>query len=134
MPLLLDTHIWVWFMQDDKSLSLANKALLEKPPAGGIAVSAISVWEIAMLMHRGRLTLHQSPRAWIEASLAFMEARIIPIDAAVALESYALPEGFHGDPADRMIVATARQHGLTLITQDKAILTWAKKGHVMTVK
>ncbi len=134
MALLLDTHIWIWLTEGDKRLSRANAAHIEKAGDGTLMISAISVWEIAMLAHRGRLLMDRSPRAWAEASFSYLGIHVIPLAADTALESYALPGNFHSDPADRLIVATARQKGLTLVTQDKAILAYAKKGHVTVLK
>jgi PIN domain nuclease of toxin-antitoxin system len=90
-----------------------------------LAVSAISVWELAMLVKRQRLTLATAVSTWIEASLRPPGARIIPVGAAIALDSTQLPDfDHHKDPADRIIVATARRHG-TLLTCDESLLAWA---------
>jgi PIN domain nuclease of toxin-antitoxin system len=133
MSFLLDTHSWIWFAKNDRRLARKHKIYIEGAPADGILASAVSVWEIAMLVHYGRLVLAQSPRAWVENSLK-SGIRILSFTAEIALESYNLPGDFHKDPADRMIVATARQKGLKLITQDKAILAYARKGHVVIAK
>lgn len=132
MSLLLDTHSWIWFAENDRRLAPKHKAHIEKTPVGDILVSAVSVWEVAMLVHYGRLALSHSPHAWVENSLR-KGIRILPFTADIALESYNLPGDFHKDPADRMIVATARHLGLTLVTQDKALLAYAKKGHIKVV-
>jgi PIN domain nuclease of toxin-antitoxin system len=129
MSLLLDTHDWIWFAEDNPKLLRARKVLIEKTPVGAIYVSAVSVWEIAMLVHYGRLVLAQNLHTWVENSLQ-AGIQVIPLTAQIALESYMLPGEFHKDPADRMIVATARQMRMTLMTQDKAILAYGKKGHV----
>jgi PIN domain nuclease of toxin-antitoxin system len=107
---------------------LAPGALAAIERAAGdatLAVSAISVWELAMLVKRGRLQLATAVSSWIEASLRPPGVRIIPVGTAVALDSVQLPDfDHHKDPADRLIIATARKHG-TLLTCDQSLLDWA---------
>jgi len=125
--LILDTHVWIWAAEGEtqKLGAAAVKAIEEAARASALAVSAISVWELAMLVKRGRLTLATAVSAWIEASLRPPGARIIPVGAAIALDSTQLPDfDQHQDPADRIIVATARRYG-TLLTCDDAVLKWA---------
>ena len=129
MKLLLDTHIWIWFESGNPKLAKNNLEIIQKTTQGKIAISAISVWEIAMLVSYGRLELGCNPKIWVEESCNTLGLEVIPLTTDIALESYALPDVFHSDPADHMIVATARQKGLTLITQDNAILNYAKKGY-----
>jgi PIN domain nuclease of toxin-antitoxin system len=105
--------------------SRAVSAIEQAARASTLAVSAISAWELAMLVKRGRLTLATAVHTWIEASLRPPGARIIPVGASIALESTQLPDfERHKDPADRLIVATARRYG-TLLTCDQAVLEWA---------
>lgn len=132
-PLLLDTHIWIWlsfgttgvFTPDmQKRLDLSDRA-------NPLNVSFISVWELAMLSAKGRLNLDMPAQAWIEQSLLHPALRLIALDApAVAVESNELPGAFHADPADRLLVATARVGGYTLVTRDQKILDYGKAGHV----
>ena len=125
--LVLDTHVWIWAVEGmtAKLGDAAVTAIEQAARASVLAVSAISVWEIAMLVKRQRLTLAAPVSAWIEASLRPPGARIIPVGAAIALDSTQLPDfDHHQDPADRIIVATARRYG-TLITCDESLLTWA---------
>jgi PIN domain nuclease of toxin-antitoxin system len=125
--LILDTDVWIWAVEAVAG-KLARSALAhieEAARASALAVSAISVWELAMLVKRRRLTLATSVGAWVEASLRPPGARIIPVGAAIALDSTQLPDfDQHRDPADRMIIATARRHG-TLLTCDETVLEWA---------
>ena len=126
--LILDTHVWIWAVEGmtEKLGAAAVKAIETAARASLLAVSAISVWELAMLVKRGRLTLATAVGAWIEASLRPPGARIIPVGAAIALDSTQLPDfDHHKDPADRIIVATARRYG-TLLTRDDAVLAWAR--------
>jgi len=106
---------------DPKALTAIEQAAR----ASTLAVSAISVWELAMLVKRGRLRLTTAVSSWIEASLRPPGVRIVPVGAALALDSIQLPDfDHHKDPADRLIVATARRHG-TLLACDESLLEWA---------
>lgn len=127
--LILDTHVWIWAVEGvtGKLAPPALDAIEQAARASALAVSAISVWEVAMLVKRGRLTLATALGAWIEASLRPPGVRIIPVGAAIALDSTQLPDfDHHRDPADRIIVATARRHG-TLLTCDARLLEWARR-------
>jgi PIN domain nuclease of toxin-antitoxin system len=125
--LILDTHVWIWAVEGitSKLGTRAVAAIEEAARASTLAVSAISVWELAMLVKRQRLTLATAVTTWIEASLRPPGARIVPIGAAIALDSTQLPDfDHHRDPVDRLIIATARRHG-TLLTCDESLLAWA---------
>jgi PIN domain nuclease of toxin-antitoxin system len=125
--LVLDTHVWIW-AAEGLTANLGAEAIRvieEAARSSALAVSAISVWELAMLVKRRRLTLASAVSTWIEASLRPPGARIIPVGAAVALDSTQLPDfDHHKDPADRIIIATARRYG-TLLTCDEPLLAWA---------
>jgi PIN domain nuclease of toxin-antitoxin system len=126
--LVLDTHVWIWAVEGltAKLRAAAVTAIEEAARASVLAVSAISVWELAMLVKRQRLTLATAVSTWIEASLRPPGARIISVGAAIALDSTQLPDfDHHKDPADRIIIATARRHG-TLLTCDESVLAWAR--------
>ena len=125
--MVLDTHVWIWAVEGMMARlgAQAVSAIEEAARASTLAVSAISVWELAMLVKRQRLTLATAVSTWIEASLRPPGARIIPVGAAIGLDSTQLPDfDHHKDPADRIIVATARRHG-TLLTCDESLLAWA---------
>ncbi len=125
--LVLDTHVWIWAVEGmtDRFDPKALTAIEQAARASTLAVSAISVWELAMLVKRGRLRLTTAVSSWIEASLRPPGVRIIPVGAALALDSIQLPDfDHHKDPADRLIVATARRHG-SLLTCDESLLEWA---------
>ncbi len=125
--LVLDTHVWVWAVEGRTDL-LRDQALAAIERAARVRqllVPAIAVWELAMLVKKGRLTLATPVSAWIEASIRPPGSRILPLGTAIALDSTSLPDfDHHRDPADRMIIATARRHGV-LCTCDAAILDWA---------
>ena len=130
--LVLDTHILVWWVNADTSkLSPAALGAIEREMQGGeIIVSSISAWEIAMLAARGRMSLTMDVSQWLALVAQIRTVRFYPVDNEIALESVQLPGEFHKDPADRMIVATARKLNATLITADEKILTYQ---HVKTV-
>jgi PIN domain nuclease of toxin-antitoxin system len=119
-PVLLDTHIWLWWLLGQEDLGARDRRRLDDLVASGRppALAAISLWEAQMLAGKGRLTLSTPLARWLPLAAAPETVRILPLDAAVVLAVDALPDRFHGDPADRLIVATARAHGLPLATRD----------------
>ncbi len=129
--IVLDTHALVWWVGGDESLSKKAKAAIERELDGGqIVVSAISAWEIAMLVEREKLVLSMDVASWLAAVAEIEAVRFIPLDVEVAVKSVDLPGEFHKDPADRMIVATARKLSAPLVTKDEKILNYA---HVNTI-
>lgn len=132
--ILVDTHVLIWGLDDDKRLGPVARATLEAAKSGrGIYVSAITPWEIAMLAHKGRLTLNREVGAWILGAMSLPGIVLAPIEPAIAVDSVRLPGQLHGDPADRFIIATARNAGLSLLTADQAILEYGAQGHVMVM-
>jgi PIN domain nuclease of toxin-antitoxin system len=135
-PLVLDTHVWIWLMAGDPSLG--ETALVEIQDAarrGRVLVPAIAVWEVAMLEQRGRIVLAEPALQWVKSSLAAPGLTLAPLTPEIAVESCNLPDSPERgtalkDPADRMIVATARIEHATLITRDERILTYGAVGHV----
>lgn len=120
--MLLDTHIWIWWLIGGDQLSVAERTALDiavqqAPPK----ISAISLWEAQMLHSHGRLALQLPFAPWLMRATLPEVVQVIPLDAAVILEIDQLPPDFHGDPADRIIVATARTLGLPLATNDRRI-------------
>jgi PIN domain nuclease of toxin-antitoxin system len=130
--LVLDTHVWIWIMEGVKTgLSAATIRLVERSAAdSALAISAISVWEVAMLEKKGRITLSRSIDEWTRAALTAPGIRLVDLSPEIAIESTRLPGEPHGDPADRIIIATARVLGATLITRDEQIVSYASGGHV----
>ncbi|MFP3544906.1 type II toxin-antitoxin system VapC family toxin [Rhizobium sp. SIMBA_035] len=132
--ILLDTHILVWAMNDDARLGARSREALDKSAKSGrVLVSAITPWEIAMLVQKGRLTLSSDVAQWIDEALALPAIELAPILPQIAIDSTRLPGEFHADPADRIIVATARFHRIPLVTADQAILEYGELGHVDTI-
>jgi len=119
--ILLDTHIWIWWVQGDPKLPLVSRQYLQANESTGLGVSVISCWEVAKAVELGRLSFQQPVAAWISHALAYPGVTLVPLTPAITVESTQLPEPFHRDPADRFIVATARVHGYPLVTQDSKI-------------
>jgi PIN domain nuclease of toxin-antitoxin system len=133
-PLLLDTHVWLWVVAGSPELSARARQTIDKAAAqGALRIAAISLWEIALLASRGRIVLGKSISFWLDEALAEPCPTIELLNPQVAIESYALPELFHPDPADRMIVATARVTGAVLMTRDRQILDYAARGHLTAI-
>lgn len=117
---VLDTHVLVWWVNgsaelSDKAARTIRKALKAGEP---LLVSAISAWEIAMLVRKGRLTLTMEVSTWLATAAAIEGIRFVPVDSETCVQSVELPGEFHADPADRMIVALARRHSMSLLTAD----------------
>lgn len=119
---LLDTHAWVWFVGDPSRLSKrARQAVDGALEAGQLAVSSMSVWELAMLVKKGRLKLSMDVGAWVARSEAMPFLTFLPVTNAIALRSMELPPPLHADPADRLIVATALDLRVPLVTKDRRL-------------
>lgn len=124
--IVLDTHKWVWWVHGDKNLSKAQGRIITENETGEIGVSAISCWEIAKLVEYGRLELPCPIDEWFEKALSYPGIHLCELTPAVAIESTALPDGFHHDPADQIIVATARLFDCPLVTSDSKILAYSQ--------
>ena len=129
--ILLDTHIWIWWISNieklsPKALNAINKARCES----SIVISSISTWEIALLVEKGRLELSVSVRDWVRKTEGLPFVRFAPVDNTISLRSVSLPGEFHLDPADRIITATAMTMGIPLVTKDERIIGYP---HVNTI-
>jgi len=128
---LLDTHVLVWLMVGDARLGVAARERIQTAAqAQCLWVSAITPWEIGMLVAKGRLVLDRDVTAWVQAALGLPGIRLAPLEPALAIDSTRLPGDLHADPADRLIVATARHIGAALVTADAALLAYGRQGHV----
>ncbi len=129
--IVLDTHALVWWVTGDAALSKKAKATIDhEMDAGYIVVSAISAWEIAMLVDRERLVLSMEVQSWLATVAQIETVRFVPVDVEIATKSVQLPGEFHRDPADRIIVATARKLAVPVVTKDDKIRAYA---HVKTI-
>lgn len=130
--LVLDTHVLIWWVNGDSNLPKTVSRLInrESKEDNSLLISAISAWEISMLIEKERLVLAIDIHAWLEEVKRIPAVRFIPIEVGVAVNSTQLPGKFHNDPADRMIVALAREYSVPLITADEKILSYQ---HVKTV-
>jgi PIN domain nuclease of toxin-antitoxin system len=122
--IILDTHIWVWWVHDDERLIPVQVEAIQANEADVIGVSAISCWEIAKLVEHGRLELLCPLREWFEQALSYPGIYLLELTPEIAIESTQLPGEFHRDPADQIIVATARAYGCSLVTADGRILKY----------
>ncbi len=131
--LLLDTHIWIWLMNGDEKLASPRllKIIQERSDRKALRVSVISVWEVGMLESKKRIMLPYSCHEWVHRALNIPGLALVPLGADIALESTRLPDTFHGDPADRILVATAAHLGAELVTQDERIHAYLKKNPIV---
>jgi PIN domain nuclease of toxin-antitoxin system len=129
--IVLDTHIWVWWVHEDAQLTQQQKAWIQEHEEQGLGVSAISCWEVAKLVEYQRLTLPCPVAEWIEQALAYPGMQLLHLTPRIAVESAQLPGTFHRDPADQIIVATARVYDCPLLTADDKILRYP---HVKLLK
>ncbi len=130
--IVLDTHVWLWIVDGERS-QLTAQAIQEIDDAsrrGDIVVSAISVWEVAMLEAKGRISLSRPVDDWVRSALRAPGSRLLPLTPEIAIESTRFPGSAHGDPADRILIASARVTGGQLATRDRVILDYAEGGHV----
>ena len=122
---VLDTHIWIWLSSGDpRGVPFATFV-------GQPVLSDISVWEVAMLASKGRLTLKPDAQTWIEANLKD-PIELEPLSPEICVASCNLQD-FQGDPADRLIVATALVLGIPLITADRQIIAWVKNNPTLSL-
>ncbi len=127
-PLLLDTHIWIWYLEANSSqMSRQLTSLLERTGTDNrLLVSDISYWEVAVKAAKGKLTLSVDVAVWLARASAAPGIRFHPIDRDVLLLSTRLAGTAHNDPADRMLLATAQLNNVPLVTADKLLIDYAK--------
>ena len=131
MPTLLDTHAWLWWVTDDRRLSRRARTTIDGAQRDDdIWLSLISVWEIANKVEKQQLTLDRPLSDWLDAATTWPGVHLAELTRPILVDSCALPRPFVGDPADQIIVATARHHGAVVVTKDRKIRQY---GHVRTV-
>ncbi|MGH7556680.1 MAG: type II toxin-antitoxin system VapC family toxin [Gemmatimonadota bacterium] len=130
--MILDTHVWIWVVEGTES-QLSDDAIHQIDASsrrGEVLVSAISVWEVATLEARGRISLSHSVEEWVQLALRAPGTRLLDLSPEIAIESTRLPDSPHGDPADRILIAGARVMGVRLATRDERIIRYGKGGHL----
>lgn len=127
-PALLDTHIWIWYLDgaDDRLPPEAVKLLRRCVRGEGLWVSDISAWEAGTKVAKGRLTLSPNVSAWLARAEQRPGFAFFPLDRQILLSSTQLPGVVHGDPADRMLIATSALTGMPLVTADRLIVEYAE--------
>jgi PIN domain nuclease of toxin-antitoxin system len=125
-PLLLDTHCWIWLQsgQVEKFSSESVKRIRQAASVGMLRVSIISVWEVALLESKRRIQLDMDCMGWVSQALKTPGLTLIPLTPEIAVESTRLPGSLHSDPAERILVATARHIGARLMTRDQQLLKY----------
>ena len=135
MGLGIDTHVWLWIESDPDRLSEPARSRIEQAArVGKLWVSVMSVWEIGMLVAKDRIRLSMPVDEWVRQASATPGMQMLGVVPEIALESTRLPDAPHGDPVDRLLMASARVHNLTLITADEKILAYADQGHLKALK
>lgn len=131
MPSVLDTHAWIWWVTSDRRLSKRARAAIERAAnRGELYVSVYSVWEVAKKVEIGQLAFDRPLDEWLDAALAAEGLQVTELTRTILVDSCRLPQPFHGDPADQMIVATTRSLSATLVTKDARLRDYA---HVRTL-
>ncbi len=120
--IVLDTAAWIWRASDPKHLTPAARRAIDA--AERALVSAISVWEVAMLVAKRRIQLDRPVEQWVDLALTLPGIQLAPLEPAIAVRSTKLPGGFHPDPADRIVVATALEYGIPIVTPDERIRSY----------
>jgi len=131
--LLLDTCAVIWISQDEPIAETAIEAIGKVPQSGTLSVSVMTAWEMGMLVSKGRLPSTKTPERWFDE---FVEAAAIEVEGVtprILVAASYLPGVAHNDPVDRILIATARERDLTIITRDRAILAYAAQGHVRAI-
>ena len=132
LMIVIDTHVLVWWVSGSGKLSTAAKKALKTTlnSSSEVLISSISAWEIAMLVEKGRLVLSMDVESWLDEVRQIDGVRFLPVDNEIGVKATALPGDFHKDPADRMIVATARKLAVAVVTADEKLLQYE---HVKTI-
>ncbi|HEY9748993.1 MAG TPA: type II toxin-antitoxin system VapC family toxin [Allocoleopsis sp.] len=123
--IVLDTHIWIWWVHRDAQLPEEYQQYIQEQESQGLGISAISCWEVAKLVERGRLNLPCPIDERFAQALAYPGMQLLELTPKICVESTQLPGDFHRDPDDQIIVATARVWGCPLVTMDSKILNYS---------
>jgi PIN domain nuclease of toxin-antitoxin system len=122
MTYLLDTHVWIWWNMEPQKLSRKIRSVLTASDRyAELLLASISLWEFCKLIEKERIGISCNPEEWMAEALRMPKLRVVHLTPAIAHRSTILPPSFHGDPADQIIVATAREENATIITKDQSI-------------
>jgi PIN domain nuclease of toxin-antitoxin system len=127
---VLDTHVWIWWVSDNQGLRQAQRQAIADNVANRIGVSVISCWEVAKLVRGGRMQLTIGVSEWLDEALAYPGVELLGFTPQIAVEANNLPGDFHRDPADQILVATAKVYQCPLVSSDGSIRRYP---HVATV-
>ena len=122
--IILDTHIWIWWVNDSPRLTEQYRQWIRDYQARGLGISVISCWEVAKLVEKNRLVLSIPVEEWLQRALAYPGVELLNLTVPIVVQSTQLT-GFHNDPADQIIVATAKVYDCSLLTADSKILNYA---------
>jgi len=133
--IILDTHVLLWSLLTPEQLSTEIKQkITAAQEKNNLIICSISLWEIAMLSSKKRINIYEPINDFLKAITDIAGLSVQDISPEIAAHSVMLMDNFHGDPADRIIVATTRTNGATLLTRDQKILDWAKFGHIKSLE
>ena len=121
--IVLDTHIWIWWVNDSPRLTEQHKQWIQDYQFQGLGISVISCWEVAKLVEKNRLVLSIPVEEWLQKALAYPGVQLLDLTVPIVVQSTQLT-GFHNDPADQIIVATAKVYDCLLLTVDNKILNY----------
>lgn len=125
MKYVLDTHVWIWWHMEPEKLSAKVRAIISNPRSyAELLLSAISIWEFCKLIEKGRLVISCDPEAWMKQAVAMPKFRVVPLTPTIAYRSTILPQPIHSDPADQIILATAREESAALLSADRRLLEY----------
>lgn len=122
MKYLLDTHTWIWWHMNPSKLSKKVKQLISKTEKyDELLLSAISPWEFCKLLEKNKIGISCNPEDWLKTALNMPKFRLVALSPSIAYQSTILPQPFHSDPGDQIIVATAREENAIILTKDGKI-------------
>jgi PIN domain nuclease of toxin-antitoxin system len=127
-PIVLDTHVWKMLVDGDRFAPRVLRKIDSAAKSNALYVAAVTIWELAMLVGKGALRLNAPTLRWVTEAVHASRVAVFPLEPSIAVDAAELG-GFHGDPADRMIVATARHLSATLVTRDSKLLDYASRTH-----
>lgn len=130
---LLDTCVMIYIADGRSIASSARQEITAASVANGVLVSPVSAWEIGLLSAKRNFPFHPNPKTWFDLFLAYSGVRLSPLTPEIAIAASFLPLPLHGDPADRLLIATARALDVPIVTRDRRILDYARAGFVAAI-